>query len=260
MEVREGLDFELNPFNKDLSNMGISRRGEPLDLISGRSELSTVLLDIQKLIDSDLFPCVLGKAVRSSGEFCIGRYGNLADKQTAEAVCHDLLEFVRIVDLKGMSEEGKFRATSFSMAFEDELHSEEDFMRNFIVLIKNIHDLHEEHYGTFVPEGFSRDINSPNYGLILGNEAFFLAAFRDRNGISSERDSAGSVIVNFNSHSALNILKKEGKYLGIRNRIRENTLNNFGHVTLYLPIMGRDLKFCNMFYRMRLTLKYSCLF
>nr|MBP7018636.1 YqcI/YcgG family protein [Candidatus Saccharibacteria bacterium] len=100
--------------------------------------------------------------------------------------------------------------------------TEAEAARQFFTLLSNVHEQNAVQF-TWV-DGYSQDVDSPDFGMSIVNSAHFIAYFHP-NASDPERRSELTYAV-FNSHAILDALREKDRFDRLRTKIRGNQLDN----------------------------------
>lgn len=218
---RGRADTESNPFPSAHSGYGrVTNRAFVSSYPQG-SEMRKFHDNAQRFfrdfVGAENFPCVAGRTVARTDEYAFCAYPNMTDPKVAEGIMHDMIRFQTEFGIADGSERKGRLFRSFIVAFAepkitDSLHGAE----TLYTLLSNMHTVNSKHFPW--KEGFSSDMDSPNFGYSSGDSAFFIAYFHPK-AYAQARVSPLTFVV-FNSHKMLEVLKDKGKFAQLRDLIR----------------------------------------
>lgn len=171
---------KLNPFPPTHSGYGrltdagfisVYPDGSPMHKFHNEAHTS-----FRSFVKSPTFPCVFGLAAVNTGQYLFGAYQDMRSPETAEGIMHDAIRFqveFKVPESK-KGDHGILR--SMLVAFEEpQPKNPLEGAEALYILMKNMTDLNEQHYPW--PEGYSRDVESTEFGFAVGKTAYFIAHF-----------------------------------------------------------------------------------
>lgn len=130
----------------------------------------------KSFVKGPTFPCVFGLAAVNSHQYFFGAYGEMTSPKTAEGIMHDVVRFQNEFQVPDSKKGPHGVLRSMLVAFQTpKPQTPLEGAAALYQLMKNMTDLNEQHFPW--PEGFSRDIESNNFGFAAGKTAHFIAHF-----------------------------------------------------------------------------------
>ncbi len=201
----------VNPFSAKKSGYGHIVDGQFVSVYPPGSPMHTFHTEAQQYVDrfirSDKFPCIFGQAAIKSDQCSFSAFDDITDPAVAEGVLHDIVRFQDEFEVpdKAMGKRGMFRSTLVAFKnppITDNLQATEILY----TLLQNMHEKNAEHYDW--TEGFSNEIESPDFGYSAGESAHFIAYFHPHADVPARVSDVQFIV--FNSHHVVNAFKATG--------------------------------------------------
>lgn len=235
-QTTERINENINPYPQRGGGGALwDHKGVNLTPLKPDQHISDTLLSaiyyFVDLVREKRFPCIGAKqTIEKHGTFAMGEYGDMTSPETAEAISHDIFDFLKVARPEEMDNGGNLKPSSFSAYFSGtSFDNELEACRKILILIKNITDLDRLHFPIPTqPVKFSRQIDDPNFAVCVAGHPFFTAFFHPHREDSSPRKTDGKIFVNFNSHHGFYFLKNNGNHEQWLDIIRKNIKNGYG--------------------------------
>lgn len=175
------------------------------------------------------FACVAAKSAIRNGSYRVGTYGAMpeaAESDDAEALAHDLFEFV--VEQPSFTGFSTFVATFADPASVDE----HEFERRLWAALQCLHDLDVVKWDPTV----SSDPASPDFSFSFAGRAFFIVGLHPNSSRLTRRFAYPAIV--FNSHEQFETLRKEGKFERMQAVIRARDIALQGDTNANLAAYG----------------------
>lgn len=180
-------------------------------------------------IGGDSFTCLGARAALRQNTLVMHVYEELNSEQSTEKLYGNLVEFIDTT----LSEESDF--ASFVAVFRTPRElGEEEFEDELWGQLARLHAIDSLSHSW--SEGFSSDVDAPNFAFSVASRPFFVAGLNPRSSRVSRRFSRPALV--FNSHEQFGRLKAEGTYYGLQRRIRAKELKLQGSVNPMLTDHG----------------------
>lgn len=177
----------------------------------------------------DAFSCLGAKAALRRGTYRFGAYARLADPDVTHGLARDLHAFA--AERRGFA--GAF--TTYVAVFRERLPGgERAFERALWAQLQQLHEL-DARYHPWDPRVGS-DPDDPTFSFSIAGSAFFVVGMHPKSSRSARRFAWPALI--FNAHEQFEQLRGEGRYDGLRDRIREREAHLDGDLNPNLAEFG----------------------
>lgn len=169
-----------NPFPSDHSGYGRVLEGQFQSTYPEGSAMKAFHIQSHdqflKFVHDPKFPCVFGLAAVNTRQYFFGAYKDMKAPETAEGIMHDVIRFQEEFEIPENKKGPHGILRSMLVAFEQpQPKNPLEGTEALYTLMKNMTDLNTQHYPW--PEGYSDDIESPEFGFAAGKTAHFIAHF-----------------------------------------------------------------------------------
>jgi len=173
-------------------------------------------------------PCVMARSVVNKKEVFLASYGELGDEDNCAAVCQDIYELVSISKAEGSlnSLAAVFPAKAF--------HTERAFEQALWDQLEGMHEIDRKRFSW--DPCVSQDPKSPDFSFSVGGVAWYVVGLHPQSSRKSRQFKAPALI--FNRHARFEVLREEGRYDNMRDRIRERDIQLQGCVNPMLKNHG----------------------
>lgn len=173
-------------------------------------------------------PCVMARSLLNRDQVFIASYAALGDEASYATVCRDLYEVLSISKSEG-------KLNSFAAVFPDKaFRTEQAFERALWEQLNGMHEFDRKVFSW--DSSVSNDVQSPEFSFSLGGVAWFVVGLHPRASRKSRRFEAPTLI--FNRHAQFEVLRQEGRYETLRDRIRQRDIQLQGAINPMLKDHG----------------------
>jgi len=222
-----------NPFSPEHSTYA-SYDGSKLVRVLGGSVTGAeefVHDSFRGLILNPKFACVAAKSAIRSGHYRIGHYAQMPtrpDADTAEALAHDLFEFV-------VEQPSFIGFSTFVATFAEPIGADEAaFEKRLWSVLQSLHDLDVVHHDW--DASVSSDPESADFSFSFAGRAFFLVGLHPAASRLTRRFAFPTLV--FNSHAQFEELRREGKFGRMQEVIRARDIALQGTTNANLAAFG----------------------
>ncbi|NQV91781.1 YqcI/YcgG family protein [Candidatus Woesearchaeota archaeon] len=197
----------------------------------------------EKFVNQDAFVCIMGKMAVGNGNYQFKKNGNMTHFQTAAMLCEALYVFIEERGIAQFSNENlsKNNYISFVAEFSNQNFScEGEAAYSLHTLLYNMHQ-YDKNKGHRWFEGVSANPKSQDFSYCIGGEAFFIPFFHNQSAYGQRRYNHPLLV--FNSHRMFQILRENGTFTKIRNKIRKKGIQEYAEVPKLLSDFGQGLEF-----------------
>jgi len=177
-------------------------------------------------INQNNYPCIGARAAAKKNQlyFFIGE--DLRDDKNDKAIINHIYQFIKFINnsLKTCIIIFKNSPSLTDSQFEDFLWQR----------LQALHHLDSIQYSW--DPSVSSDVNDNNFSFCLGGKAFFIVGMHPNSSRKARQFAYPTLI--FNLHEQFEQLKKENRYLAMRDKIRENDLFFSGSINPMLQDFG----------------------
>lgn len=186
-------------------------------------------------------PCVMARSMVNRKQVFLSTYAELGNVVNCASVCHDLYEVLKVSKSEGSL--NSFAAVFPAKIFNTELAFEQ-------ALWAQLAGMHEVDKKLFSWDAsVSNDIGSPEFSFSLGGVAWYVVGLHPRSSRKSRQFLTPTLM--FNRHAQFEVLRHEGKYDNLRDRIRDRDrelqgstnpmLEDHGHSSEASQYSGREV-------------------
>lgn len=199
-----------------------------LKTINSTETQSQLYKQFRHYINSDQFPCIMGKSLAQNSQIDFHRYSAIADEGCTVHLLSDLLNYTRAV-------EGSKRYYSFIAAFPDlKVKSELQFENLLWRQLQLLHDLDEAAWD----ETVESDPEHQNFSFSVGGNAFYVIGVHPKSSRMARRAPAPALV--FNLHAQFENLRRKGIYHQVQKQIRDNDRQIQGSINPMLDDFGNS--------------------
>lgn len=173
-------------------------------------------------------PCVMARSVVNKKQVFLANYAALGDEAHCAAVCHDIYEVLAIskaeVSLNSLAAVFPAKAFDTEQAFEQALWDQ----------LKGMHAVDRKLFPW--DPCVSQDPNDPEFSFSVGGVAWYVVGLHPEASRKARQFQTPTLI--FNRHARFEVLRAEGKYDSLRDRIRQRDIQLQGAINPMLKDHG----------------------
>lgn len=175
-------------------------------------------------------PCVMARSVVNKKQVFLASYAALGDEHSSAAVCHDIYEVLAISKAEDSlnSLAAVFPGTTFD--------TEEAFEQALWAQLRAIHAVDRKLFPW--DPCVSQDPNDPEFSFSVGGVAWYVVGLHPQASRKSRRFKTPTLI--FNRHARFEVLREEGRYDNLRDRIRQRDIQLQGSINPMLKDHGES--------------------
>ncbi len=211
-EVEASQLKKMNPFSAAYSGYGHVVDGKFESAYPPGSDQYNFHVLAHNYVDAKIrdprFPCILGQTAVKTGQISFSAYtSDITTPEVAEGILYDLVRFQHEFGVPGRAKGRGGILRSSLIAFNtpqitDELHGVSVLYK----LLKTSHEINARFFDW--AEGFSNELDSPDFGFSAGDTAYFIAYFHPQASWEPRRSDVSFIVLN--SHHVLGALKATG--------------------------------------------------
>lgn len=173
-------------------------------------------------------PCVMARSVVNKKQVFLANYAALGDEANCAAVCHDIYEVLSI---------SKVDNSLYSLAavFPDKAFDTEQAFEH--ALWDQLNGMHTVDQKMFAWDPcVSQDPKDPEFSFSIGGVAWYVVGLHPQSSRKSRQFNVPTLI--FNRHARFEVLREEGRYDNMRDRIRQRDIQLQGSLNPMLKDHG----------------------